>query len=240
MDSTDTHIMNKWSHSQITHSDFWALTHNCSILSIRRRKCPKGDYQLSQSSPLLVSLEWNVSIMEYAAGALLLRKELSIEVQFLDCPGPPLFFCNMIYEVDVFAQYTYSLLMLLHCSFPSIRGRTNFSHLSQLYMWIEMANMLSNLFHRAFKVMCSNHFKCMCLWMCMDSSMQWWLNLKEWPDDLEISTKGVKTKVAVFCHPIASMVVLLPNSTSIHVITCALCFRYCNTFYGMQLCGIGA
>lgn len=101
--------------------------------------------------------------MEYAAGALLLRKELSIEVQFLDCPGPPLFFCNMIYEVDVFAQYTYSLLMLLHCSFPSIRGRTNFSHLSQLYMWIEMANMLSNLFHRAFKVMCSNHFKCMCL-----------------------------------------------------------------------------
>lgn len=233
MDSTDTHIMNKWSHSQITHSDFWALTHNCSILSIRRRKCPKGDYQLSQSSPLLVSLEWNVSIMEYAAGALLLRKELSIEVQFLDCPGPPLFFCNMIYEVDVFAQYTYSLLMLLHCSFPSIRGRTNFSHLSQLYMWIEMANMLSNLFHRAFKVMCSNHFKCMCLWMCMDSSMQWWLNLKEWPDDLEISTKGLKTKVVAFCLLIASVVLLLSNSTSILVITHVLCFRPCNAYYMM-------
>ena len=29
------------------------------------------------------------------------------------------------------------------------------------------------------------------------------------------------------------MVVLLPNSTSIHVITYVLCFRYCNTFYGM-------
>ena len=65
------------------------------------------------------------------------------------------------------------------------------------------------------------------------------INPKEWPDDLEISTKGVKTKVAAFCLLIASMVVSLPNSTSIHVITYVLCFRYCNTFYGMQLSGIG-
>ena len=145
----------------------------------------------------------------------------------------------MIYEVGIFAQYTYSLLMLLHCSFPLIRGRTNFSHLSQLYMLIEMASMLSNLFHRAFIVMCSDHFKCMCCWMYIGSSIQWWMNLKEWPDDLEISSNGVKTKVAAFCLLIASVVVLLPNSTSIYVITYVLCFRYCNTFYGMQLSGIG-
>ena len=69
--------------------------------------------------------------------------------------------------------------------------------------------------------------------MYMDSSMQWWLNLKEWPDDLEISTNGVKTKVAAFCLLVTSMVLLFPNSTSIHVITRALCFRCCNTFYGM-------
>ena len=139
----------------------------------------------------------------------------------------------------IFAQYTNSLLMLLHCCFPSIRGRTNFSHLYQLYMWIEMANMLSNLFHRAFKVMCSDHFKCMWYWMYMGNSIQWWLYLKEWPDDLEISTKGVKTKVAVFCLLIASVVVLLPNSTSIHVITRVHCFRCCNASYGIQLPGIG-
>ena len=141
--------------------------------------------------------------------------------------------CNMIYEVGIFAQYTNSLLMLLHYCFPLIRGRANFSQLCQLYMWIEIVYMLSNLFHRAFKVLCSDHFKCVCLWMYMDSSIQWWLNLKEWPVDLEISSKGVKTKVAVFCHPIASMVVLLPNSTSIHVITCVLCFRPCNAYYMM-------
>ena len=231
MDSTDTHIMNKWPHSQITHSDFWALTHTCSILSIRRRKCPKGDYQLSQWPPILVSLEWDLSIMEYATGALLFRKELPIELQFLDRHRSRLFFDSMIYEVDIFAQYTYSLFMLLHYCFPSIRGRANFSHLCQLYMWIEMANMLSDLFHRAFKVMCSDHFKCMCLWMYMGNSIQWCMNLKEWPDDLEISSKGVKTEVAVFCLLIASVVVSLPNSTSIHVITCVLCFRCCNAYY---------
>ena len=85
----------------------------------------------------------------------------------------------------IFAQYTNSLLMLLHYCFPSIRGRANLSNLSQLYIWIEMANMLSNLFHRAFKVMCSDHFKCMCYWMCIVSSIQWWLNLKEWFRDFD-------------------------------------------------------
>ena len=92
MDSTDTHTMNKWSHSQINHSDFWALIHTCSILSIRRRRCPKGDYQLSQLPPLLVSLDWDLSIMEYATGALLFRKELPIELQFLGRPRSRLFF----------------------------------------------------------------------------------------------------------------------------------------------------
>ena len=92
MDSTDTHILNNRLHSLINHSDFWALIHTCSILFIRRRKCPKGDYQLSQSSPLLVSLERNVSIVEYAINALLFRKELPIELQFLDRPRSYLFF----------------------------------------------------------------------------------------------------------------------------------------------------
>ena len=67
--------------------------------------------------------------------------------------------------------------------------------------------------------------------MYMDGSMQWWLNLKEWPDDLEISANGVKTKVVAFCLLIASMVVSLPNSTSIHVITRVLYFRCCNAYY---------
>ena len=141
--------------------------------------------------------------------------------------------CNMIYEVGIFAQYTNSLLMLLHYCFPLIRGRANFSHLCQLYMWIDIVYMLSNLFHRAFNVMCSDHFKCMCCWMYIGSSMQWWLNLKEWPDDLEISSKWVKTEVAAFCLLIASVLLLLPNSTSIHVITCVLCFFHCCTFHGM-------
>ena len=92
MDSTDTHILNNSLHSLINHSDFWALIHTCSILSIRRRRCRKGDYLLSQLSPLLVSLEWNVSIMGYAAGVLLYRKELTIELQFLDRPRSRLFF----------------------------------------------------------------------------------------------------------------------------------------------------
>ena len=67
--------------------------------------------------------------------------------------------------------------------------------------------------------------------MYIGNSMQWCMNLKEWPDDLEISSKGVKTKVAAFCILIASVVVLLPIFTSIHVIACALCFRPCNASY---------
>ena len=50
--------------------------------------------------------------------------------------------------------------------------------------------MLSDLFHRAFRVMCSDHFKCMWYWMYMDSSMQWWMNLKKWPDDLDFDEGG--------------------------------------------------
>ena len=109
MDSTDTHTMNKWSHSQINHSAFWAFIHTCSILSIRRRKCPKGDYQLSQLPPLLVSLEWDLSIMEYAINALLFRKELPIELQFLDRPRSYLFF--VIWSM----RWVYSLSIPILC-----------------------------------------------------------------------------------------------------------------------------
>ena len=98
-------------------------------------------------------------------------------------------------------------------------------------IWNVIPNMLWDLFHRAFKVMCSDHFKCMWYWMYMGNSIQWWMNLKEWPDDLEISSNGVITKVVALCLLIASMVVLLPNSTSIHVITCVLYFRCCNASY---------
>ena len=69
--------------------------------------------------------------------------------------------------------------------------------------------------------------------MYMDSSIQWRMNLKEWPDDLEISSNGVKTEVAALCLLVASMVLLFPNSTSIHVITYVLCFRPCNASYVM-------
>ena len=45
------------------------------------------------------------------------------------------------------------------------------------------ANKLSVFLHRALQMTCSDHFICMCLWMCIGSSIQWWMNLKKWPDD---------------------------------------------------------
>ena len=158
---------------------------------------------------------------------------VDLQMMILGLSYPNSVLSCMTKEIAIFAQYTNSLLILLHYCFPSIRGRSNFSHLCQLYMWIEMANMLSNLFHRAFIVMCSDHFICMWYRMYMGNSIQWCMNLKEWPDDLEISSNGVKTKVVAFCLLIASVVLVLSNSTSILVITHVLCFRPCNAYYMM-------
>ena len=45
--------------------------------------------------------------------------------------------------------------------------------------------------------MCSDHFKCMCYWMYMRSSMQWWMNLKEWPDDLDVDEWGENQRCCI-------------------------------------------
>lgn len=60
---------------QMNHSVFWTITSTWPDLSIRGKKCPIGDDQLSQLSALSISIVWNVSTMEYATVVLLVRKE---------------------------------------------------------------------------------------------------------------------------------------------------------------------
>ena len=67
---------------QMNHSVFWTITSTWPDLSIRGKKCPIGDDQLSQLSALSISIVWNVSTMGYATVVLLVRKELPIKWQF--------------------------------------------------------------------------------------------------------------------------------------------------------------
>ncbi len=216
-----------------SNQSFWFLGPNSYLFNTIHMKKEMPQRRLSTVAiATLIGKPWMRSqYHEKCNQCLIVSKRTAYRVTVLGPSRVISVLCSMIYEVGTFAQYTDSLLMLLHCSFPSIRGRSNFSHLCQLYMWIEIVYMLSNLFHRAFMVMCSDHFMCMCYWMYMGSSIQWWMNLKEWPDEFEISSNGVKTEVAAFCLLIASVVLLFPNSTSIHVITHVLCFRCCNAYH---------